>query len=37
MPPQTAPQAAEASDNGGGVDVFRLITLRNRLLAALEP
>jgi DNA-binding transcriptional MerR regulator len=37
LPPQTAPQAAEASDSNSGIDVFRLITLRNRLLAALEP
>ena len=37
LPPDIAPEAAEASDHGAGVDVFRLISLRNRLLAALEP
>ena len=36
LPPEMAPAAAEASDHGDGVDVFRLIALRNRLLAALE-
>ena len=37
LPPAAAPALAEASDRGSGVDVFRLIALRNRLLAALEP
>ena len=37
LPPAAAPGLAEASDRGAGVDVFRLIALRNRLLAALEP
>ena len=37
LPPDIAPVAAEASDHGNsGVDVFRLISLRNRLIAALE-
>ena len=37
LPPASAPAAAEASDQVSSVDVFRLIALRNRLLAALEP
>ncbi|WP_341631141.1 MerR family transcriptional regulator [Sphingomonas agri] len=32
-----APVAAETSDHGGTIDVFRLIALRDRLLGALEP
>jgi hypothetical protein len=32
-----APTAAETSDHGGTIDVFRLIALRDRLLRALEP
>jgi DNA-binding transcriptional MerR regulator len=35
--PEVAPAAAGISDQGGTIDVFRLIALRNRLLAALEP
>ena len=34
--PREAPAAAAASDAQGGVDVFRLIDLRNRLANALE-
>jgi DNA-binding transcriptional MerR regulator len=37
LPPDIAPEAADVSDHGTGVDVFRLISLRNRLLAALDP
>jgi DNA-binding transcriptional MerR regulator len=37
LPPDIAPEAAEASDHGNSIDVFRLISLRNRLLAALDP
>jgi DNA-binding transcriptional MerR regulator len=37
MPPPFAPEVVEASNHGSGIDVFRLISLRNRLLAALEP
>ena len=37
LPPDIAPEAAEASDHGNAIDVFRLISLRNRLLAALDP
>ena len=36
LPAEMAHVAAEASDSAGGVDVFRLIALRNRLAAALE-
>jgi DNA-binding transcriptional MerR regulator len=36
LPSEIAPVAAEASDNGSSVDVFRLIDLRNRLAAALD-
>jgi DNA-binding transcriptional MerR regulator len=36
LPVDVAPAAAEASDRAGGVDVFRLIALRNRLAAALD-
>ena len=38
LPPGIAPTAAQASDHdgGAGVDVFRLIDLRNRLAAAIE-
>jgi DNA-binding transcriptional MerR regulator len=36
-PPDIAPEAAEAPDRNSAIDVFRLISLRNRLLAALEP
>jgi len=37
LAPEMAAAAAEASDNdGGGVDVFRLIALRDRLVAALD-
>ena len=36
LPTDVAPAPPQASDPGGGVDVFRLIALRNRLLAALE-
>ena len=35
--PGMAPVAAETSDHGGTIDVFRLIALRDRLLGALEP
>jgi len=37
LPREIAPQRAEASDRNDGIDVSRLISLRNRLLAALEP
>ena len=36
LPAEVAPEASETSDRGG-IDVFRLVALRNRLLAALEP
>ena len=38
LPPDIAPAAEQASDHdgGAGVDVFRLIDLRNRLAAAIE-
>jgi DNA-binding transcriptional MerR regulator len=35
--PPIAPEVAEASDQQNAVDVLRLISLRNRLIAALEP
>jgi len=34
-PPPVAPEPVEASNAGSAVDVYRLIALRNRLLAAL--
>ena len=38
LPGEMAQAASEASDHeGGGVDVFRLIALRDRLAAALKP
>ena len=37
LPGETADAAAQTSDEPAGVDVFRLIALRNRLAAALEP
>jgi hypothetical protein len=36
MPVSSVPTGPEPDEAGGGVDVFRLIALRNRLLAALE-
>ena len=36
MPPATAVSAVAQSDQGGGVDVFRLIRLRDRLREALD-
>jgi DNA-binding transcriptional MerR regulator len=36
LPEPMAHDAAEASDHGTGVDVFRLIALRNRLAALLD-
>jgi DNA-binding transcriptional MerR regulator len=36
-PSPVAPEPVEASNTGSAVDVFRLIALRNRLLAALGP
>ncbi|MFL6731402.1 MAG: MerR family transcriptional regulator [Sphingomicrobium sp.] len=36
LPAETATAAVEASDHERGVDVFRLIALRNRLAAALD-
>ena len=36
LPAEMAEAAADASDRGAAVDVFRLIALRNRLAAALE-
>ena len=36
LPAETATAAVEASDHQSGVDVFRLIALRNRLAAALD-
>lgn len=36
VPSQAAPPASKASDGGDGVDVFRLIALRDRLAEALE-
>jgi DNA-binding transcriptional MerR regulator len=36
LPEEMAHDAAEASDRGAGVDVFRLIALRNRLAALLD-
>ena len=36
LPPEIAPVAAAASDNGSSIDVFRLIALRNRLAAAID-
>jgi DNA-binding transcriptional MerR regulator len=36
LPTELSHAAAEASDGPAGVDVFRLIALRNRLAAALE-
>jgi DNA-binding transcriptional MerR regulator len=35
-PPAVASTPAEASESQGGIDVFRLIALRDRLAAALE-
>ena len=37
VPLELAQDRAEASDDGAAVNVFRLIALRNRLAAALEP
>jgi hypothetical protein len=36
MPVATMPAASEPDEQTGGVDVFRLIALRDRLAAALE-
>ena len=36
LPAEVLPEASETSGRGG-IDVFRLVALRNRLLAALEP
>ena len=36
VPQHVVHEPAEASDPGNGIDVFRLIALRNRLMAALE-
>jgi DNA-binding transcriptional MerR regulator len=36
-PAETAAEGVEASDRDRGIDVLRLISLRDRLLAALEP
>jgi DNA-binding transcriptional MerR regulator len=37
LPLELAHDRAEASDDGAAINVFRLIALRNRLAAALEP
>lgn len=36
VPQHSAHDGAQASDQANGIDVFRLIELRNRLVAALE-
>jgi len=36
MPAPVNPAAAELAESKGGVDVFRLISLRNRLADALD-
>jgi DNA-binding transcriptional MerR regulator len=36
-PAAKPPAASECREGSGGVDVFRLISLRNRLVSALEP
>ncbi len=36
VPQQVADQPGASTDQGNGIDVFRLISLRNRLVAALE-